>query len=219
MSQPLISPHPICQNALSIALVANGTIEDDSFIAALIKSYDKCVAVDGGLIHCQRMGITPDLIIGDWDSIPSELMTYYPHIPSVRFPVEKDHTDLELAIQAANWPTTEKMGLFGVLGKRADQTLVNLHLLQSLPQKLKIETENETIFSLQGSHRLSCLPGQAISLIPIGEPSSGVTTKGLKWELNNATLNSHFFSVSNVCLGNYFEVSIERGTVLLCLLR
>lgn len=212
-------PHPSCQHSRSVALIANGAIDDTLFIASLVKNYDKIIAVDGGLIHCERMKVVPDLIIGDWDSIPPDLMAHYPDVPTVRFPVDKDHTDLELAIQAANWPEVETIALFGVLGKRADQTLVNLHLLQRLPQKLRVETENETIISLHGYHRLPSLPGQVVSLIPIGEPPSGITTTGLKWELDNAALSPHFFSISNVCLGDHFEVSIAQGHVLLCLLR
>lgn len=217
MSTPY-SPHPICQNAKSVALVANGAMEDYRLISSLVKKYDKCVAVDGGLIHCHGMGIRPDLIIGDGDSIPEELAARYVDIPSVSFPVDKDESDLELAIYAANWPNVEKMAVFGAMGKRSDQAIANLQLLRRFSTKLVIETETETILSISGRNRIDGFSGQRISLIPIGPSPSGITTKGLKWELKDATLDAHFFSLSNVCLGSSFEVNIAHGDVLCFLL-
>lgn len=219
MPKPYTSPHSTCQGALSIALVANGAIDDYVFMAELIKTYDRCVAVDGGLIHCHNMKISPDLIMGDRDSTPAELTALYSNIPTLYFPTDKDHTDLELAIQAANWPGVQKIGLFGVLGKRADHSIVNLHLLRRFPKKMVIETENETILSVCGHHHQNSFPGQMVSLIPIGEGPSGITTKGLKWELNNAKMDGNFFSISNVCLDDHFEIAIANGDLLLCLLR
>jgi thiamine pyrophosphokinase len=210
----------ICENVHSVALVANGAMNDYLFLASLVKTYDKCFAVDGGLIHCQAMGIHPDLIIGDWDSIPAELLASYADVPAARFPVDKDLSDLELALEVAlHCQSVEKIGLFGATGKRIDHTMVNLQLLRRFPTKLVIETETETIFSLKGDRRFECFPGQTLSLVPMGPRAQGVTTKGLKWELTNASLDSHFFSLSNVCLGSYFDIFIAEGNLICCLLR
>jgi thiamine pyrophosphokinase len=208
----------ICRDVESIALIANGAIHDYPFISSLIADYDRCIAIDGGLLHCHQMGITPSLFIGDQDSTPPETIKLYQDVPSEIFPPEKDQSDLELAIEIANAPHIHKIGIFGAMEMRTDHALANLHVMRRLPKKIIIETEKETIFSLNGSHRLECRKNQIVSLIPMSS-ASGVTTKGLKWELSGAILNKDFFSLSNVCLGSEIEISIEQGDLICCLLR
>jgi thiamine pyrophosphokinase len=204
------------KSAQSTALVANGVIHDYPLISSFIQNYTRKIAVDGGLIHCQAMNIVPDLIIGDLDSISHEILNLYPLVPKKIFPKDKNFTDMELAIAEAN---SNKIGIFGALEGRADHALVNLHLLCRRPKKITIETERETIVGIKGNQRFPCYPGQLISLIPLGSSVTGVTTKGLKWELNNATLDKNFFSLSNACLSSSFEVSIDHGDLICCLLR
>jgi thiamine pyrophosphokinase len=202
-----------------VALVANGVIHDYDFISSLIRNYDRCLAVDGGLFHCREMNIMPDLIIGDLDSLTPEILNLYPKIPIEKFPSHKDKSDMELAIDAANLVNVTKIGLFGALENRTDHSLANLCLMCRLPKKIVIETEKETLFTLEGKKQVPCKPGQIVSLMPIGSSAKGVTTKGLKWELKDAVLNQDFFSLSNVCLDSHFEISIEQGNLVCCLMR
>lgn len=199
------------------ALVANGAIFDYARMAPLIRQYDYCVAVDGGLVHCHNMEVIPDLIIGDFDSVSKELLIKYEGIPTETFPVDKDETDTEIALRAVMSSTVEKIGLFGALEKRADHALFNLHLLLRFPKKLVIETECETIFAISENKQMACRPGQVVSLMPLDAPPKGVTTQGLKWELKEATLDKDFMSLSNICLNDSFSVSISEGIVICCL--
>ena len=147
----------------SAALVGNGAIHDYGLIASLISDYDLCIAVDGGLVHCQALQIVPDLIIGDFDSISPEILKKYPTVPTEIFPIDKDQTDMELAIDKVNLPDVKKIALFGAMEKRTDHALSNLHLMRRQPDKIVIETERETIFSLEGEKKFDCRPGQLIS--------------------------------------------------------
>jgi thiamine pyrophosphokinase len=219
MESKTISHQDLFQGAQSVALIANGAIHDHDVIASLIQSYDRCIAVDGGLIHCKEMHLVTDLIIGDFDSISQELLQFFLHVPTQTFPTEKDETDMELAVRAANAPSVKKIGIFGALEKRTDHALGNLHLMRRYPEKIVIETERELLRSISGHHRFDSYPGQVISLIPIGNSPQDVTTKGLKWELNHATLNQDFISLSNICLGSSFEISIGEGDLICCILR
>lgn len=209
----------IFEGAQSAALIGNGVIEDYDFLAPIIGNYDRCIAVDGGLSHCQAMGITPDLIIGDQDSLPPLLLKFYPEVPVATFPKEKDQTDMELAIETADSPSMQRIALFGATGKRTDHALANLYLMCRFPKKIIIETEEESLFCLEGKHQLNTFPGQTISFMPFGSPCSGVTTKGLKWELNNATLDKNFFSLSNISLNDSVEISIAHGNLICCMIR
>lgn len=218
-----MTPHTEIQKAYftgvrRIALVANGAIQDLPFIFQLIRTYERIVAVDGGLAYCHQMGITPDLLIGDFDSVTPELLQQYSHVPAFRFPTEKDDTDLELALKAIDHPGVETIGLFGAMGNRVDHTLNNLNLLSLFP-KIIIETETESVFSICYEKHIDCHPGQKLSLLPLNSPAVDVTTIGLQWELKNATLNQYFRSISNVCLGHSVTIKIDHGELICCLAR
>lgn len=218
-----MTPHTEIQKAFftdvrRVALVANGVIQDYSLISPLIRTYERIVAVDGGLTYCQQMGITPDLLIGDFDSVTPELLQQYSHVPTFRYPTEKDDTDLELALKAIDHPGVETIGLFGAMGNRVDHTLNNLNLLSLFP-KIIIETETESVFSIGHEKHIDCHPGQKLSLLPLNSPALGVTTTGLQWELKNANLNQYFRSISNVCSGHSLTIKIDHGELICCLTR
>lgn len=199
------------------AIVANGSIESLPLIKCALKPYPFLVAVDGGLSYCDKMDLTPNLIVGDFDSTPPHLLEKYRAIPMHRLERDKDETDLEVAVHLILNPSIEKLAIFGGMRKRTDHFLSNLHLLRSHPSRLFMESETETIVSLQGKNQLSCQKGQTISLIPIEGKVKGVTTRGLRWSLSNATLDT-FFSLSNVAEADAFYVEIEEGQ-LLCIMQ
>lgn len=202
----------------SYALVANGAFDNPFSLAPLIRSCQSIVAVDGGLLHCHTIGVTPDLIIGDFDSTPPALLQKYSQVPVQAFPKDKDQTDLELAIQFVYRKEMEKIAVFGALGKRTDHTLSNLHLLRRFPGKIVFETETETLFSIQGTQEIKTFPGQTLSLIQMGK-ACGITTKGLRWELNKANFDKYLYSLSNIAHGHSFQVTIEEGDLICCLNR
>src|SRR5262245_32834425 len=112
------------------ALIGNGKIQDHPALIPSIKSHFCVIAVDGGLIHCDKMSIIPDMILGDLDSSPPEILQKYTEVPYRRFPIDKNETDMELAVQSIFTPEVEKITLFGALGKRSDHSLANLHLIR-----------------------------------------------------------------------------------------
>lgn len=201
----------------TIALIANGLIENAASLAPLVKKHSKIIAVDGGLVHCERMGIVPDLILGDLDSAEQKLIDRYPDVPSLRFSANKDETDTELAILEALTFHPEKIVLFGGLGKRIDHTLYNLNLLQRFAFNIEIESEEERIFPLKPKDVIETYPGQTVSLIPLTEPVSNVSSRGLKWELNQAAFNRNFMSISNISIGTSFTISYDQGCLICCL--
>lgn len=198
------------------AFLANGAIEDCQIIAPYVKMHECIVCVDGGLIYCQKMNIQPDLIVGDFDSIPSHVLNDYTHVPFLTFPQEKNETDLELAVQSVYHPDVDKITVFGALGKRLDHTLSNLHLMQRYPRKVFFETENELIFSFNGTLEIACFPGQTISFMHM-DKVEGVTSEGLQWDMYKATFTKYFFSLSNICLADRVKITIESGDLICCL--
>ncbi len=201
----------------SIALVANGKISKSKLLLEKIKAYPYLIAVDGGLNHCHKLGLKPNLIIGDLDSAQKKILSSFEDVLKQVFPVDKDKTDLELAIEHALKLGAKRLTVFAALGGRVDHTLVNIHLLSRYPGKLFFETENELLFVIDKSVELACMPGQTISLLPLNGPATSVTTQGLKWELSEATLDKHFMGISNIALQNKVRIQVAHGN-LLCIL-
>lgn len=200
-----------------IALIANGPIGDPDILKEQLSHYRTIIAVDGGLKTCHQLQIPPHFIIGDMDSAGQDLLAKYIDVPQMRFPPEKNETDLELAILAVKEQNIDEATLFCALKMRTDHSLYNLHLLRRYLDMLKIETDYETLFFVSGERTISCSPGQTVSIMPLGEPALGVKSLGLKWELDNVRLDEGFMSVSNICLRDSFSLSIKEGSAL-CLL-
>lgn len=199
----------------STAIVANGQIDSLEALRPLIQRHSRIIAVDGGLIHCNTMGIQPDLIIGDFDSSPLELLKQYGDIPKVILSKDKDETDLEAAIREVGPHHTT---LYGAWGHRIDHSLTNALLLVRYPA-MNMETETEIVFAVDKKRTLDCFVGQTLSLIPLNGAVSGIVTRGLKWELKEGTLDVNFIGISNICLKEKIEISVKKGSLLCCLLK
>ncbi|MDE3045117.1 MAG: thiamine diphosphokinase [Verrucomicrobiota bacterium] len=201
----------------STALIANGHIGDPLQLLPLLKNYSRIVAVDGGLRYCKELGLTPHLILGDFDSASAALLEEYPTVLKLSFPKDKDQTDLELAIEHEFVEGASSLSLFGAWGERIDHSVTNLLLLSRYPGSIRLETEKEILFAIQGSVEISVFPGQTLSLLPVNGPARGITTKGLKWELNSGMLDYRFIGISNICLKDKVRISIREGILICCL--
>jgi len=200
----------------STAIIANGQIDDLQALLPSIQRHERIVAIDGGLVYCQQGNLIPHFIIGDFDSCPSELLDKYNAIPKKTLPKDKDQTDLEVAIEEEWKRGVSSITLYAAWGKRVDHSLTNALFLSRYPFKLKIETESEILFAIQGRVELPCQVGQTISLIPLYGPAKGITTSGLKWELKKVMLDQNFIGISNESLKSTVTIDIEKGTLLWC---
>lgn len=197
-----------------VAVVAGGEVDPPSTAAAL-SSHATIVAVDGGLIVCDALKITPSLITGDFDTTPPELLQKYGTIPQLHNP-DQDKPDLEKALEYLFTFPLEKVIVYGALGKRMDHTLTNICLLSRYPGRVIFETAEETLFVIDGTCRLAVHPGQTLSLIPLNGAATGITTTGLRWELKEKRLDKHFVGISNVCLSEEVTIACANGDLLCC---
>lgn len=204
---------------MNTAIIANGRIDDLEKLLPSILSNQRIIAVDAGLIYCKRANLTPDFLVGDFDSCPKEVLDAYSEIPRTRLPRDKDETDLEVAIQEEWKRGVETITLFGAWGKRIDHSLTNALILGRHPGKLRMETEAETAFAICGKVELICPVGQVISLIPLYGQAKGIYTFGLKWELKNGTLDQNFVGISNVSLKPRVTIEVQDGLLLCCQIR
>ena len=124
-----------------ILIITGGKVEE-IFISGLIEEekYTMIIAADRGLELTERLGILPDLIVGDFDSVSDTVLRKYrdKSIPIKTFPKEKDKTDTQLAIEMSLEYHPDRLDIVGATGSRCDHMLANLYLLLvPLQQKVR----------------------------------------------------------------------------------
>ena len=203
-------------------IVANGTIDHPAQARALISSGDLLIAVDGGALHCLALGVKPDVVIGDLDSLPdahqSDLETS--GVDFIVHPRDKDLTDLELALDYAISKGAREILLLGLLGGRLDQTLGNLLLLSRQEwnrARLVVAHGYDRAYLVRSGEFISIKGqiGDLVSLIPLSPIISGVSIKGLKWPLSSAQI--HFgstLSISNEMVAPTARIEVGNGQLL-----
>jgi len=203
-------------SAKRIAMVCNAILDHSENVKSRLETFPFLAAIDGGAKHCRQLGLKPDIIIGDLDSCPPELLDYYSDVPFKTFPCDKDKTDLELALSLLMLPDTQEITLFGALGKRIDHMLTNILILSRFPGRLFIESQHERLFVIDKTVSLSCAVGQTLSLIPLNGPATGIYTEGLQWNLSNAVLDKNFIGISNRAEISQIRISVQNGDLLCC---
>ena len=178
------------------------------------------VAADSGLDHAYELGLEPDLVVGDMDSVSTAALLRAEHagIRIERHPTDKDATDLELAIQAAAAAGFSQATIVGGTGGRLSHTLANA-LVLTVDRGISLEwlTSHARITALRAgeSGRFSASDGATLSLLPIRGPAACSST-GLRWPLDNTELlPGSTRGVSNEIVAETAEVSVDAGCVLL----
>ncbi|MBR6545385.1 MAG: thiamine diphosphokinase, partial [Clostridia bacterium] len=178
---------------------------------------DFVICADAGYLTAQRLGLRVDLAIGDFDSLG-----YEPELCEevVTLPVEKDITDAEAAILAAEEMGAETIVLLGCTGGRPDHTLAAQQLLAAAAERGKrpyLVGDGFVAYALHGGAvRFSEKAVGTLSVFAVGGVASGVTVKGAKYELEGAELSpSAPLGVSNSFVGRGGFISLQGGTLLL----
>ena len=220
-------------------IVLNGDVRDDEGFLTLIDCCDVLICADGGARHLHRLGIPPDSLIGDLDSVPSDALSWLKaqNVPMYTFPSEKDATDAELAIEyAIQFASTDSASthcgehpigiwLLAALGGRPDHVLANQLIAAKLAERYSdvlLSDGCTMIYALHGPCDRS-IPrpesGEALlSAIAVSDVVQNLTYEGLQYPLQNATLKAGTArGVSNRFLPevHFCRVTFEQGTLLL----
>jgi thiamine pyrophosphokinase len=200
-------------------IFANGILAEPGAARSLLKEDDFIVAADGGLHNAQSVGVTPQVLIGDFDSLTPAELNYFEQssVQILRHPSEKDETDLELAISLVLEKHFAEIIVVGALGGRLDQTLGNIALLANVPPGVDIRLADgrEEVFLIHNRLLITGNPGDIVSLIPWGDSAKGVTTQNLRYPLNDETLGSNKSrGISNVMLKDQAAVQLTGGTLI-----
>ena len=207
---------------MHVAVVANGDLPAGSEVAVdhILAAADWVVAADGGLVHCRAVGRWPDLLVGDMDSAPGELVTQARSEGTriVEHPADKDATDLELALAEAAAAGATSVTVVAPFGGRLDHELATVGLLAGPAwQELTINATDgrRQLWIIRDELHLALEPGATVSLLPWGGDASGVSISGVQWPLDAARLPlGSTLGVSNVAADVDQHISVATGTLL-----
>lgn len=224
-----------CAPSQEIICIGGGRTPAKDWLTQLVQQSEKdstdrpILAIDRGVNICHALKLPPVHLIGDGDSASSKAWTWAEergtHVHA--FPPEKDFTDTELALHiAAEYFARPLVILTGAFGGRLDHLMSTAAVAAHADIPCVLADERETLFYLHAGESLTVTcdtPPRAISLLPFTEECTGVTTRGLYWELQDACItNCASLAISNVLAHentkNTFTVSIKSGVlgVYLC---
>lgn len=201
-------------------IIGSAPVEDEDILNQIEANDSFIICADGGLDIALKNKITPNLIIGDFDSVKSELPE---GIETIRLHTEKDDTDMMAAIKEGIARGYREFVLICALGGRFDHSFANLCALQYLASqgcKAVIATKGCRVFLLtSGKLTLSELKGSTVSVFPFGVDSCIVSYEGMKYPLIEACLSSGSpIGVSNVIIANEAQIMIHSGNAIIFLL-
>lgn len=205
---------------MSVLVFANGKIEEVDWIRPYLDGATAVIAADGGGNYLAKLGVRPDVVVGDLDSLDAGIYEEWEQAGTIilTYPAGKDETDMELALLYAVQHYEGDLKVFGALGGRLDQTLANILLLAHPDfdrRRVELVEPHQRAWLVQGWTEIVGKPGDRVSLVPLaGDVHIGRTT-GLKWQLEEETL--HFGparGISNVILKERAVVEVDSGTLL-----
>lgn len=180
------------------------------------ESGDLIIAADGGYMYLKDMGLEPDVLMGDFDSL--ELIPEHQHL--LKHSPIKDDTDMALAVAYAADQGYQRFLLYGGLGGRLDHTLANIQLLNGMSRsglEAYLIGQGTIMTAITGEEIWFSAGAQGmISVFCLGDAASGVWESGLKYGLQNAVMTcDKTIGVSNEFCGCRSSISVADGTLIL----
>lgn len=202
---------------MKVLIFVNGDAPFSSEIEKEYKESDFVIAADGGANICYKEGIIPDYIIGDFDSVEENILEHFKEKKSIieKYPKEKDYLDTELCLNKAIELKASEIVYIGGVGNRIDHNIGNLHLLYKTISKSinsRIISKTADIYICKDSLKISGNIGDTISIVPLYEGIEGITLKGFKYPLTDASFNfGDVFGTCNKLLETEGYINIKKG--------
>lgn len=177
---------------------------------------DIVIAADSGYLNALKMNFTPDVLVGDFDSLDRKKVKE--NIEIVELPPEKDLTDTQVACKIALDSGADQIFLIGGLDGRLDHTFSNVAILRMLCEKRVYsyitDGQNRVRYIKNTNAIIVRSPFKYLSVLADDDVVKGVDIEGCKYPLKNAKIRKdHQFAVSNEIVGNCALVNVKKGGV------
>ncbi|MDE0562033.1 thiamine diphosphokinase [Exiguobacterium sp. B2(2022)] len=182
-------------------------------IPDLPRDADFVIGVDGGYQRLLDEGIMPDVVVGDFDSFKGS-----PPEEALRYPSEKDVTDLEIALAFARERGATRMDVYGGLGGRIDMTFANVGLLEAYPEMI-LHGEGQTVYLVRtGSEVIMKRDGHYLSFMPW--KTATISIEGVKYPLDHHEVKSgEALTISNEWTEASARLTVHQGMVLVMIIK
>lgn len=198
-------------------VIAGGELGEPAFYRPLIQKEDLIICADSGYASARKIGILPDVVIGDFDSFEE---TQVHSGRKIVLPVEKDRTDSHEAICYAMDQGYCDILFLGAAGTRLDHTLANISLLQlglSRGVRITMIDEHNEIFLMDREVTVPRREGYKLSLLPLTRVT-GISSTGLYYELRDSEMEiGNPYGVSNEFTKDTATITIGSGLLLVLL--
>ena len=205
---------------MRVIVIAGGTIGTPAFYKSIIQPTDRVICADSGYLNAAKIGIVPDLVIGDFDS--SQRSDVQDGVPVRVLPVEKDRTDLHECLVTAIEEGATEIVVFGARGSRLDHSMAAISLLRLGLDKgvaIRLVDECNEVFLVDKEVEIPHKEGYKLSLLPM-TPVKGLSTEGLYYALQGAEMDwGNPYGVSNEFTSEKVKITVEEGILMVIISR
>ena len=201
-------------------IISGGDMENYEYHRKIINQAEIVICADAGGRHALNLGIIPDIVMGDMDTISEEEIGRLKKegVSLNRYSKEKDYTDTHLALCKALELGYEHIDMVACLGGRFDHSLANVMLL-ALPQVRKMDirilSPTQEIFLVKSDMKFKGQKGDTFSLLPLSENVAGINFSGLYYQLSKGELEMGVpIGVSNLLLEEEVKIKVSKGLLL-----
>jgi len=197
-------------------IIANGKSPNKKVVDYFsAKAFDTIICADGGANSARKIGIIPDFIIGDLDSIELSTLKYFENKSTIIQIKRQNDTDVEKCLKFAIKKGFKEVILLGLTGNRLDHTICNLGIVIKFFNQIKIYLAAESSF-LTPINKVTTFKskiGETISIYAFDKKTK-ISSVGLKYKLNKSSLPFGVKeSTSNVSISNMVELNVSGGIV------
>ena len=192
-------------------ILANGDFPTHKFSKNILNQSNYIICCDGAISQLNENGLSPDLIIGDMDSISKINKNKFDD----RLIIIKDQSqnDLRKAINYAKDNNINSISIIGATGKREDHMIGNIFSIQDYNElDIKIYTDNGIFTCIHKSQKVESFIGQQVSLFST-DPTIKITSYNLMYNFNRNSITHLYKGASNECTNNQFELKISHGSI------
>ncbi|MBI5471223.1 MAG: thiamine diphosphokinase [Ignavibacteriae bacterium] len=199
-------------------LICNGEPPGKLLAASCARNASIIVAADGGANVAAQLNVSPDVIIGDLDSVAKKTLRRFTSAELIQVR-RQDNTDMEKALDFLEKKKIGTVTIIAATGKRLDHTLGNLSVLWNYTASMRIRVLADDWIGIpfSGKLRVAAKVGTTVSLLPFGA-CAGITLRGVKYALTNASMRVGEIGVSNVAVKKQFALEVRKGKMLVILL-
>ena len=205
---------------MRVLILANGEPPSADLLARLAAEHDLFIAADGAALTAVRLGVAPNIVNGDFDSL--DLEAARAALPQAEFipTPDQNQTDLQKAIRIARERGAEAITVAGAVGRRVDHTLGAFGLLLrcriELPDlPMRYVADGSEVRAMNGETTLEAEIGDVISLLSF-DGLARVSIDGVRWPLQNHPLPVGVGGLLNEATDPYVSINAEGGVILVC---